>query len=425
MIRRVCVFAFFVFLFACDTASNIKSPNKNYFIKYFGGDGNQTAVDLIVNSDGSFYILGNSRASLDSIQKVLLVKATPVGEVIWQKTFRSAVDLEAKDFLLTSDGNYLVVVENKNFSSSNTDLLISRYTLSANGVSKSDSILVSNAYGNSITELSDGGFIAEGYQKAGSLFTELHFRVSNLWGPYLGAPGDIWVNNYSFPGGANYFGVNTIQFDATNFYVFGYTDANYQGTNNRLKFYAYDLGHNGSPGGGVTDNGVFDNGYPSDKTLTRAIKAGRGGYLLVGISTSVTTDSLKVAITDGSDFFSFDSYGVDKDVVLQDLGKSQALTPPPNYATAFSATSYNFILTNTYMTTSFKSDILLLKVGNDLNPQWTNPVQFGGDGDDTAAAVAELPDGHIMVLGTMQLGNPPAQTKITLMKLNASGKLAD
>ena len=60
--------------------------------------------------------------------------------------------------------------------------------------------------------------------------------------------------------------------------------------------------------------------------------------------------------------------------------------------------------------------------GNTAEP---NFVSFGGDGDDTAAAVAELPDGHIMVLGTMQLGNPPAQFKITLIKLNSNGKFAD
>jgi len=194
-------------------------------------------------------------------------------------------------------------------------------------------------------------------------------------------------------------------------------------TGNNNKFWVSYLANNGSAKN-TTDNGLFDNMYPSDKILTRAIKAGRGGYLLVGISSTSNEDSLKVAITNANSF-SFDKYGVDTDAVVAGLGKSRAPSPPPNYATAFSAASYNFILTNTYRTATNKSDILLLKLANDrLKTLWSSPVQLGGDGDDTAAAVAELPDGHIIVLGTMQLGNPPAQFKIALMKLNSQGQLA-
>jgi hypothetical protein len=71
------------------------------------------------------------------------------------------------------------------------------------------------------------------------------------------------------------------------------------------------------------------------------------------------------------------------------------------------------------------SDMILIKLDVTLQEVWKNPVTFGGDGDDTAAAVAELSDGHIMVLGTMNLGNPPEQFKIALMKLNSAGQLGD
>jgi len=159
-----------------------------------------------------------------------------------------------------------------------------------------------------------------------------------------------------------------------------------------------------------------------------------GGYLLVGISsTSASEDNLKAVITSSNyPGLYFDYPGVSHDMIIKDnanpasslLGKGSS-----PFATAYSSVNnYNFILTNSYNPQTAKSDILLIKVDNNFVSLWGNTVEpnyvkFGGDGDDTAAAVAELSDGHIMVLGTMQLGNPPAQFKIALMKLNPNGKL--
>jgi len=63
-------------------------------------------------------------------------------------------------------------------------------------------------------------------------------------------------------------------------------------------------------------------------------------------------------------------------------------------------------------------DIWLAKVGITLSVQFT--VTFGGsNNDDTASAVAELPNGNIVILGTMNLVN---QNKIALIKLKANGE---
>src|SRR5579872_3444 len=123
MIRNFYLVLIFAFLFACDTASNIKSPGNNYFLKYFGGDGNQTATDLIVNTDGTFFILGNSRQEQDSIQKIYLAKVNAQGDVIWQLTHGNS-ETVARDFLLTADGQNLVVVANTNLTSGNPNVSI-------------------------------------------------------------------------------------------------------------------------------------------------------------------------------------------------------------------------------------------------------------------------------------------------------------
>ena len=47
-------------LCSCDTAKTIEDPTKNYFIKYYGGDGDQEGVDAVVGKDGFIYLLGNT-----------------------------------------------------------------------------------------------------------------------------------------------------------------------------------------------------------------------------------------------------------------------------------------------------------------------------------------------------------------------------
>lgn len=424
MIGRFYVITFFIFLLACDTASNIKSPNENYFLKYFGGDGNQTAVDLIVNADGTFYILGNSRASTDSIQKVYLAHANAQGELIRQITF-GTVEMDARDFMLTSDGK-IAVVSNADVKSANVDVLLSRFTLDLAPVDRitlyAGSTNTFSDYANSITQLTNQDFIVEGYQyRPGDPhpYEEMHIKVYSQGALVMAGPEWQQLNG----AGTDTRGVKTFQHNANSFYTFGTTNATYQTANK--KFWAYPLPSNGS----ATSNGDFSMfetaGAGLENTLTDVVKVGAGGYLLVGISASPSEYKLKAAVTNSTDTaLVFGPAGVFQDILLPlQLGIGNA----PPFAAAFPSKtkSYNFILTNVY-DQFLASDILLTKVYNDLSFAWSDSpfVQFGGDGDDTPAAVAELDDGHIMVLGTMQLGNPAAQFKITLMKLNANGKLA-
>ena len=444
MILRFYLFTFLAILFACDTASNIKSPNQNYFIKYFGGDGNQTAVDLIVNGDGTFFILGNSRVSPDSVQKVYLAHANAQGEVINQITYGApvtygAVDMESKDFVLTSDGK-IAVVANVGISSPNVDILLSRFTADDllapidNMVLFAGTSNSASEHANALTELSDGGFIVEGFLGDINQSTELHLRVDNQLQKFVGPGPSPW--NETNGAGLNNAGIRAIQnVTAGEYYTFGYTNASYPGnTSNNIKFWAFNYTDNGTPINN-TDKPIYEqSGAGLDNYLTDVVAAPSGGYLLVGISSSPTEDNLKAVVTSSNyPGLVFDYPGVSHDLILRDNSSPPASllgTGPNPFATAYASISYNFILANRYNAQTAKSDILLLKVDNNLVSLWGNAAEpnyalFGGDGDDTAAAVAELSDGHIMVLGTMQLGNPAAQFKIALMKLNANGKLAE
>jgi hypothetical protein len=440
MIRSFFVVILLVFLFGCDTPAVIKQPGKNYFLKYFGGDGNQTGVDLLVDTDGSFFVLGNSTQSTKDITKVYLAHVNALGEVIKQITL-GEVDMDARDMEFTTDGKIAVVANKAN--SATPDILFSRFDRNLNRI---DSILLfmgasSAAYGeyaNSLTELTDGGFIIEGWVQGvdpRDENEELHLRVTNQLVKWPTGT-QIWTENQPrgnalAPGSWSAVGVKTFEHTSNNFYTFG--NSNYSSTTDYTKkFWAYNLAGNGGPNsspGTQTETDDFSFLYPGShlpKTLTMVSKVPAGGFLLAGYIEYPDSVSLKAAVTINSDSaLNFTSAGVLKDRSLGSLGVAK--TP---FVTACASPYSNniFLLANTYLTSSRNSDILLLKVNNALNNDplspWA-PVKFGGEGDDTAAAVTELPDGHIIVLGTMQLGNPPEQNKIVMMKLNAKGQLSD
>jgi len=369
-----------------------------------------------VNNDGTFFILGNSVQTSSSLTKVYLAKIDASGDVKKQ-IFFGGYSMDARDMELTSDGK-LVVVSNR--QSPTRDVLLSRYSLDLNPI---DSVVLSaggkaNSFANSVTQLSDGGFIIEGYQGDNATQSaEMHIRVDAALNKY--APTGGWTETSTVTSSTVYNGIKTIQHNAVTFYMFGYNNSTY--FNNLKNFWAYPIPYNGSENNNA-DLPIFG-ASTVDVILTNALQAKVGGFLLVGIANPAGNYSLKAAITNSYDTaFTFSSSaGIFQDkIVLDNLGSG-----PSPYATACSASTHNFILVNTYSTPSSNSDMLLLKVDNALSPLWTSPVQYGGNGEDTAAAVAELTDGHILVLGTMQLGNPASQYKIVLMKLNANGILSE
>ena len=66
---------------------------------------------------------------------------------------------------------------------------------------------------------------------------------------------------------------------------------------------------------------------------------------------------------------------------------------------------------------------ILTKVNNDGSTAWSLPIVYGGEGLDACGAIRELPDGTIIMIGTMRTGKPDVgEFKMTLMKVSADGK---
>lgn len=406
----------------CDTSSNIKPPNKNYFVKYFGGDGNQKAVGLIVNQDGTFYILGNSRSSTAALQQVYLAKANALGDTIWQTTYGNA-EMDARDFKLAN--GFIIVAANRKANPTSTDSDIQLIQFKLNGDTVQSKVLQidpvlspthQNTWANSLTVMDDGGFLVSGYTTyvgANINFTydALHIRTDNLFNQRLSSSGWTYISG----DGVINFATRAFEASVDSTYVFGYSDGPVA-PNKDVDFWAFRLGRKGAQ----TKTEVFIVNNSIDE-LYDAVKATQGGYLMTGLSIDNNSKNFSLKISKiRFDNPTFDGNDIEFSYPGRSLGKGGSI----RYATACNSAQGYFALTNTFNTAG-NSDILLIKLDLTLQELWSDPVTLGGDGDDTAAAVAELPDGHIMVLGTMNLGNPPEQFKIALMKLNSAGRLSD
>lgn len=410
---------FLALAFGCDTSSNVTPPDKNYFVKYFGGDGNQKAVGLIVNTDGTFFILGNSTKATGANQQVYLAKADAQGNLIWQTTYGTA-EMDAVDFKI-ANGNIVVAANRKLTATSDSDVQLIRF--SPNGDSLQSGILKiepqltaapKNEIATSLTLLSDGGFLVTGYTNyVGSNLHQLdalHLRTDSNFKQILTSQG--W-NETSGAGVANK-AIRAFQIQGDSTYVFGSTDGPNPPSID-LDFWAFKLDSKGVQRG--VSNYVFNG---AQEVMTNAIKATQGGYLLTGVSVDNGQNANLKVTKIRFDNLSFDA---SKDIQFGNstLGLGRSST---HFVTACNSGTGYFVLASTFNSAGL-GDMILVKLDLALTAAWANPVTLGGDGDDAAAAVAELPDGHIVVLGTMELGNPAEQHKIALIKLNSAGKLAE
>jgi hypothetical protein len=407
--------------FACDTDSNIKDPSATHFVKYYGGDGNQLGVDMLLLTDGNILMLGNSE--FGGGKSIYLVKVDPKGEIIWEKTFEGGNEV-AVDIEPTPDGNFVILAELET-SAENHDIKLIVISPEGNEIR-------SNAYGTpgektetpkSVTPLRDGGFIVTGVTVADTaanppvnpdLYSNIfHYRCdavlsfSNLnWYEFYGAVDQI--------DGA----VKTFQDETDKFYVFGYSDQirkpQQQG---KLTMVYYRIGDGGTADSEVAILGDESQNIRTDYVHRVGPELG-GGFLVVGTTLNGPgVTSLRAArLRDDLQFNSAKDEQFDKEVVVlttsvEGVAGTTSLVAPQG-----------FLLLGEELRSVGTKNLSLTKIDQLGQLVWT--VSLGSeDENDEAAAVVETLDGKILVLGTIQLGDN--QNKMALFKLNSTGRLHD
>ncbi len=416
-------------LFSCDTSNSVEDPNQNFFYKYYGGDGEQEGVDVVAGPDGSIYLFGNSTPPGTTFGKQLyLVKTDANGILMWEKTFGGKFDDEAKDIELL--GGQLVILANSQKGSAENDILLMTFSLDGN---KGDSVLVglktdtgaeADDRASTISQTNDG-FIVSGSTTAVNkkpnggaedITDVLHLRFASNLTIFDEA---VWSRTYGTIGTDG--GSKVYQVDQSTYYVFGYSNVDI-GTGsgvNDFNFWIYQLGATGVP----SKNQMYPGAVTTDEVLTSVITPPVGstdGFLLAGTSEN-TSNNFDIYINKLRQSLLFNpatDYQINKPLSVN-LGK---LDKDKARVSAYASSSSGYLLLANEKTLT-SNNFLLTKITLDGQPEWSNPSSliFGGQKDDVIGAVSELPDGKILLVGTMELGDE-GQKKMALIKVNKDGK---
>lgn len=397
---------------SCDTEGNVDPLYQSYFIKYYGEDGNQEGVDLLVNADGSLILLGNSSSQTNPVTIPFIAKVDLFGSVLWQRQL-GGLNEKAADVELDNNGNLIVLT---NYSEGD-NARVKLYRLSSEGTGM-DSIMIDFQewqVGKSVTVTSDGRMLIAGNRRPDPK------QNYDLPGPDV-ADATILEVDATFQrdsiiaqfGGGEMNGTGVKIFEREGGYtLLGYTDKpRKNGTDFKLSFEAISLNSFVvGPGPRVVKGPISETQTASSAIETFAMP--EGGYLLVGTS-YVNTLSSNIYLVHFYNPIGRILSGGEPTVQFSNVyplnrrleGISVAAAEPNDIYVLANETKENN-----------KRDIFLLMLtgGGDVK----RSVSFGAlEGDDTAGAVRVMPDGRIAVFGTMEL---ETQKKMALIMLSPNG----
>ncbi|MFN7602762.1 MAG: hypothetical protein ACK5R0_15330 [Bacteroidota bacterium] len=431
------LFFFLSILFGCDTPGALEPNETDYFLKYYGLDGEQTGVDFVVNPDGTFVLLGNSLSSKqDGKWQYFVVKVDAKGKTIWEKTFGGPLNEEAKDIELLKDGN-LIIAGNSEKTAGERDVFLLRLRQDGTpidnvrqGLRNGATELDENV--SSVTEVSAGlvnpaGFIVTGSTTGGTnkstdLSDAMHMRFTDQLVWISDASGN-WKSRPTF-GVVGFEGTESatkvVQFNSNTYYVFGTSNVKNAGPGNpvgSLDFWFYSLSDQANQ---PVDSRYFGDDSYDEQLYSVTPSRGTTGYILTGTRQNLNSADKEVDVFNVllSTPISFSSPTVFRDPAgVQNLGNI-----------AVKAAYLGVGQTNYWVTTN-KADGATVSVSLsqlDAAAKKTFDRTFGGAGTDTAGPIAELPDGKVVTIGTMTLGGSTitGQRKMFFMKLNSNGQLA-
>ena len=453
---RILHFLFLLFVLAisgCDTKNEFEDSFKNYFIKYYGENGVQKGVDMIVNDDGSMLLLGNT-FDTDGHSQVFLVKVDAEGNIIWQNKLEgideTAVDIEQAinpgEFVILS--NILIGID---AATSLPRHAIKLQTIDANdgkSLTTYVSSLLNDQEGYSVTPIfnlagsTTPGY--RGYMVAGNT-SDTHHGIPDLTTDkediiYVFFNQDLtgynWTPSIVIPNQKNGAGVKLFESKTYNaslenqttyydrpYYGFGYSDVLTKGEipDDPTK---YDQNFLITP---LKENGIqpeYDR-YAGDplqqETMSQTIEDHTVGYISVGTQTNSNSSNSKIVLATSQ----VDGAGLNFNpeiIVVDETNNLKAVS------IALSNQIGSYLILSNETNSTGTTNLWLSNVSIDYN--FSNRKKFGKVNwsasfgsvtkEDFAGTVRELKDGKIVILGTIELESQ--NSKMALIKLNANGE---
>lgn len=396
---------------SCDTEN--AQGFKDHFIRYYGSDGEQDANDITVTNDNAIIILGTA-TSVTGAKRIYIIKTDFEGTILWEKQLGSSYNEEVAQDIepITTGadaGNYAIL---SNVMKNAEDSLAIRLTVIAPNGDSLRSVLfnqLESQQAKSVTPLSDGGYYITG--------KTTDTDASDAGNAALPVPDveDILVIRYenNFTGvqfdriGSSSIGSGIKIFEGTgiNYYA-GYSDELTTLTGPDPDYEINFTLRTVAPGGASgTPTGYVGNTTDAEQLASVAKSITSNFYLAVG--TQLVGGS-NVNRLYGSLLNS--NFSVARENFIQSDAEGVANCGSANG---------QFLVVGNSIKAGGNRNIWFATV-NTLLDITLGPFEFGSlNNDDTASAVAELPNGDIVILGTMNLEN---QNKIALIKLKSNGE---
>jgi len=406
-------------LYNCDTKDSIDPVFKNYFIKYYGEDGDHQAKDFIINNDGTVIILGTvTFGQTVQTKRVYIVKTDLEGNELWNKTLGSDFNEVAEDIepiVAGPDaGNYLVL---SNFNKGADQFNIRLTVINSNGDSVKSYIYsqYTSLRGLSVTSMASGIFYVAG------LTTDIdptNPKNINLTTPppiledylVIRLRSDYTIDRDDRIGGSYEGSAIKVVPSGSSFIYAAHSDELTTASN-------------------LPDNNVYEHNF-----IFRLFSEDPSAAGVSLFSGSLNLDEKMSAFSDKTLFNTYCAIGTQSDfnganrkayatVVSSTLSSVIAdgvvLSGSNEYeGVAIIAASTSYMMLANEIDAAGKRDIYFRKMSTGLVPEFD--LKFGAvENDDRGAAVAELPNGDILILGTMQLAGQ--QDKIALIKLRPNG----
>jgi hypothetical protein len=127
-----------------------------------GGKKRDSARDITLLSDGNFAIAGVRDSRERNYEEFFVMKITPMGKVVWSKTFGGIDDDSLESIVGTHDGGMVAVGKSRSYGSSQTDLSVMKLSSSGQTLWHKIYGFKYYEYGNAVTLLDNGDLIFVG-----------------------------------------------------------------------------------------------------------------------------------------------------------------------------------------------------------------------------------------------------------------------
>ncbi|MDH5597545.1 MAG: hypothetical protein OEY34_00385 [Cyclobacteriaceae bacterium] len=392
---------FNILMFGCDTEKNLNPGSQDYFIKYYGEDGNQVGKDLYQVSDG-YILLGTTKKGIDSYQGVL-AKTDFQGNQQWIVEFGGLSDDFPNSVIEASDGN-LIVSSTLQYNTGESDIMLYRFSNAGGLIDSMIYVLPGSQMAGEVVNTVDGGYIVTGTSSALGDNNFISLRTDQVLTVF---PDSLWRKELGFNDLVEDIGVGINIINDTTFVLFGSSNTIPQdGETGALGGYnamAIEINNYGEPNSGRNLFGTLLN-----QNVSEVIKTSNGQFMIVG-TTELATNQYDIFVQLATSKY------VDLPMVNVNLSTGNNIK-----GKAVAESNYGLYYVLGEVIINNRTNIYIAKVsplGEVVAERilGTNP-STSSFSDEASKGIIGTPDGGVIFLSTFNLEN---QTKMALVKMSS------